>query len=138
MNKITAEIDAVSDNSSLNVDQRIVTLLASSVFDYDRDRFRAILEREGIYSRRFARYLLFKLDVLYASPDTRLQTPSQMSVEHVLPQTPEVNSQWCRDFTLEERAIWTDRLGNLVLLSRRKNSSQGRLDFPDKKAKYSD
>jgi len=136
MNKITAEIDAVSDNSSLNVDQRIVTLLASSVFDYDRDRFRAILEREGIYSRRFARYLLFKLDVLYASPDTRLQTPSQMSVEHVLPQTPEVNSQWCRDFTLEERAIWTDRLGNLVLLSRRKNSSQGRLDFPDKKAKY--
>lgn len=136
MNKITAEIDAVSDNSSLNVDQRIVTLLASSVFDYDRDRFRAILEREGIYSRRFARYLLFKLDVLYASPDTRLQTPSQMSVEHVLPQTPEANSQWCRDFSLEERATWTDRLGNLVLLSRRKNSSQGRLDFPNKKAKY--
>lgn len=136
MNKITAEIDAVSDNSSLNVDQRIVTLLASSVFDYDRDRFRAILEREGIYSRRFARYLLFKLDVLYASPDTRLQTPSQMSVEHVLPQTPESNSQWCRDFTLDERTTWTDRLGNLVLLSRRKNSSQGRLDFPNKKAKY--
>jgi uncharacterized protein with ParB-like and HNH nuclease domain len=136
MNKITAEIDAVSENSNLNVEQRILTLLASSVFDYDRDRFRAILEREGIYSRRFARYLLFKLDVVYASPDTRLQTPSQMSVEHVLPQTPESNSQWCRDFTLEERATWTDRLGNLVLLSRRKNSSQGRLDFPNKKAKY--
>lgn len=136
MNKITAEIDAVSDNSSLSVEQRIAMLLASSVFDYDRDRFRAILEREGIYSRRFARYLLFKLDVLYASPDTRLQTPSQMSVEHVLPQTPETNSQWCRDFSLEERATWTDRLGNLVLLSRRKNSSQGRLDFPNKKAKY--
>jgi len=136
MNKIIAEIDAVCDSSSLNVDERIVTLLASSAFDYDRDRFRAILEGEGIYSRRFARYLLFKLDVLYASPDTRLQTPSQMSVEHVLPQTPESNSQWCRDFTLEERATWTDRLGNLVLLSRRKNSSQGRLDFPNKKAKY--
>lgn len=136
MNKITAEIDAVSENSNLNVEQRILTLLASSVFDYDRDRFRAILEREGIYSRRFARYLLFKLDVVYASPDTRLQTPSQMSVEHVLPQAPESNSQWCRDFTLEERTTWTDRLGNLVLLSRRKNSSQGRLDFPNKKAKY--
>lgn len=136
MNKITAEIDAVSEKPSANVDQRIGELLASSAFDYDRDRFRAILEGEGIYSRRFARYLLFKLDVVYASPDTRLQTPSQMSVEHVLPQTPESNSQWCRDFTLEERATWTDRLGNLVLLSRRKNSSQGRLDFPNKKAKY--
>lgn len=136
MNKITAEIDAVSEKPSANVDQRIGELLASSAFDYDRDRFRAILEGEGIYSRRFARYLLFKLDVVYASPDTRLQTPSQISVEHVLPQTPESNSQWCRDFTLEERATWTDRLGNLVLLSRRKNSSQGRLDFPNKKAKY--
>lgn len=131
MNKITAEIDAVSEKPSANVDQRIGELLASSAFDYDRDRFRAILEGEGIYSRRFARYLLFKLDVVYASPDTRLQTPSQISVEHVLPQTPESNSQWCRDFTLEERATWTDRLGNLVLLSRRKNSSQGTIPSPN-------
>lgn len=136
MNKITAEIDAVNGDARLTVDQKIGTLLGSSVFDYDRDRFREILGRDGIYSRRFARYLLFKLDVLYASPDTLLQTPSQMSVEHVLPQNPEPHSQWCRDFSQEERKAWTDQLGNLVLLSRRKNSSQGRLDFLHKKAKY--
>jgi hypothetical protein len=113
-----------------------VQLLGSPVFDYDRSRFFQILEQEGIYSRRFARYLLFKLDVLYSSTDTRLQTPNQMSVEHILPQNPAADSQWCRDFSADDRATWTDRLGNQVLLSRRKNSSQGRLDFQDKKSKY--
>ena len=59
-----------------------------------------------------------------------------MSVEHVLPQNPKDDSQWLIDFTLEEREEWTHRLGNLVLISRRKNTGQGRLDFADKKTKY--
>lgn len=136
MNKITAAINAVKGETGLSQDQKIVQLLGSPVFDYDRSRFFQILEQEGIYSRRFARYLLFKLDVLYSSTDTRLQTPNQMSVEHILPQNPAADSQWCRDFSADDRATWTDRLGNQVLLSRRKNSSQGRLDFQDKKSKY--
>ena len=116
--------------------EKITKILSSSVFDFDRDRFKQILTTEGIYGRRFARYLLFKLDVLFSSADNRLQVPSQMSVEHIMPQNPESNSQWCKDFTSDERINWTDRLGNLVLISRRKNSAQGRLDFKDKKEKY--
>ena len=38
--------------------------------------------------------------------------------------------------TEEEKEEWTHKLGNLVLISRRKNSGQGRLDFSDKKTKY--
>ena len=59
-----------------------------------------------------------------------------MSVEHVLPQNPKSDSQWCQDFNEEERETWTNRVGNLVLISRRKNSSQGRSDFNDKIEKY--
>ena len=59
-----------------------------------------------------------------------------MSVEHILPQTPKDNSQWKIDFTDEQREEWTHKLGNLVLISRRKNTGQGRLDFADKKTKY--
>ena len=106
------------------------------VFDYDQSRFRQTLEEDEVYGRRFARYLLFKLDVLFASPDTRLQVPTWMSVEHVLPQNPESGSQWCKDFNSEQREVWTNRIGNLVLISRRKNSAQGRLDYKDKKEKY--
>jgi hypothetical protein len=59
-----------------------------------------------------------------------------MSVEHILPQSPRHDSQWLKDFTEEDRKKWTHRLGNLVLISRRKNTSQGRLDFAEKKKKY--
>ena len=136
MNKVTATIDEINKQSGLSNDQKIVQILTSAVFDYDRARLKQILDTEGIYGRRFARYLLFKVDVLLASQDTRLQVPSQMSVEHILPQTPDGRSQWCRDFSQQERDAWTDRLGNLVLISRRKNSAQGRLDYKDKRERY--
>jgi hypothetical protein len=135
MNKITTAIDEIN-KANLSTDQKITQLLRSTEFGFNRIRFRQILETEGIYGRRFARYLLFKIDVLLASPSTLLQLPVQMSVEHILPQNPETTSQWCKDFTETERRIWTDGIGNLVLISRRKNSSQGRLDFKQKKEKY--
>ena len=136
MNKVTAAIDEVKSQAGLSADQKIEQLLSASVFGYDRTQFLSVLDSEAVYGRRFARYLLFKLDVLYASPDTRLQVPNGMSVEHILPQNPAADSQWCQDFSAEERETWTDRLGNLVLLGRRKNSSQGRLDFKQKREKY--
>lgn len=136
MNKITAEIDDINKKAELNTDQKIAQLLSSSVFGYDKSRFKQILDTGDIYSRRFARYLLFKLDVLFSSADNRMQVPVNMSVEHILPQNPRSDSQWCKDFTDEERTIWTNRLGNLVLISRRKNASQGRSDYIDKKERY--
>jgi uncharacterized protein with ParB-like and HNH nuclease domain len=136
MNRITAEIDKVIENKLLNQDEQLQSLLGSDIFEYDLARYREILENDGVYSRRFTRYLLFKLDVLYASADTRLQVPKAMSVEHILPQNPDSMSQWVQDFNEDARENWTNRIGNLVLISRRKNSSQGRLDFADKKIKY--
>ena len=41
--------------------------------------------------------------------------------------------------TLEEqRDAWLHRLGNLMLLSRRKNTSLGNLDFANKRVRYFD
>ncbi len=40
------------------------------------------------------------------------------------------------DFTDEAREIWTNKLANLVLISKKKNSSLSNLDFKDKKEKY--
>ena len=136
MNKITAEIDDINKKTGLNQNQKTDQLLSSSVFSYDKNRFKQVLDTGDIYSKRYSRYLLFKLDVLLASSDFHLQIPAQMSVEHILPQNPKVDSQWCKDFTKEQRDEWTNRLGNLVLISRRKNSSQGRSDYKDKKEKY--
>lgn len=62
---------------------------------------------------------------------------SVISVEHVLPQNPNVDSEWMRNFPdQEERDQWTHKLANLVLLSRRKNSQASNYSFDRKKSEY--
>lgn len=89
-----------------------------------------------IYGKRYARYLLMKLDILSMDMSTIYSPANTISIEHILPQTPSGTSQWEKDFTDVEREMWTDKLGNLILLSRRKNSSQGNADYFDKKKRY--
>lgn len=99
------------------------------------DKLKQTLQEE-IYGRRFARYILYKLEYLRLGNTQKINIPKHISVEHILPQNPEENSQWVKDFSEEERKEWTDKLGNLVLISRIKNSSLSRLDFKDKQEKY--
>ncbi len=97
MNRITALIDEV-DRLASNDYEKINLILNSQTLAYDKNKYRDIVDTEGIYGKRYARYLLFKVDVLLASPDTRLQVPSQMSVEHVLPQNPEIQANGVQIF----------------------------------------
>ncbi len=90
----------------------------------------------GVYGRRFCRYILLKVDLAYHGFTTKVELPETITIEHILPQTPSANSQWVSDFTEEDREKWTNRLGNLILLSRRKNATQGNLDYQHKKQKY--
>ena len=90
----------------------------------------------NIYARRAARYVLLKIDLLYHGHTTKLEMPETISIEHILPQNPDDLSQWKTDFAANDRETWTNKLGNLVLISRRKNSSQGNKEYADKKDKY--
>ena len=126
MNNIIRAIEA-TDTADHLLDQ-------INPFEFDEDGFcRAI--NSAVYGRRFTRYLLLKLDYLYADHSQRMSL-HYLSVEHVLPQNPSANSKWFEDFTKEEREQWTHRLGNLVLITTKKNTSQGNLDFSDKKVRY--
>jgi uncharacterized protein with ParB-like and HNH nuclease domain len=103
-------------------------------FDFKDFVFDRELQGE-IYGRRFARYILLKLDYLYQNHDQKMNFET-LSVEHILPQNPSSDSQWIKDFTMMQRDEMTDRLGNLVLITRTKNASQGRLDYIEKKKNY--
>ena len=103
-------------------------------FDIDKDSFLRVLDGP-VYGKRFARYILLKLDYYYQNHDQKMHFET-LSVEHILPQNPAEDSQWVNDFTNEQRDEWTHKLGNLVLITRRKNTSQGRLDFTKKVKKY--
>ena len=135
MNAILKKFDEVRSQTSSN-SQQIELLLASPIFAFDQPEFFKQLDSAAIYGRRFARYILYKLDMLYGGNNVKLQPPKEISVEHILPQNPADNSQWVKDFTPVDREEWTNRLGNLVLISRRKNTAQGRLDYADKKTRY--
>lgn len=60
-----------------------------------------------------------------------------ITVEHVLPQSPSAGSSWLNKFPDEKkRQEWTHRLGNLLLLTRQKNSQASNWDFERKKREY--
>ncbi|GHH40134.1 DUF262 domain-containing protein [Helicobacter pylori] len=56
--------------------------------------------------------------------------------EHILPQNPDPSSQWVKDFSEEERGLYTHSLANLTLLGGTKNAQASNLDFKDKKKIY--
>ncbi|WP_208356013.1 DUF262 domain-containing protein [Helicobacter pylori] len=59
-----------------------------------------------------------------------------LHVEHILPQKPDLSSQWMKDFSEEERGLYTHSLANLTLLGGTKNAQASNLDFKDKKEIY--
>lgn len=127
MNNIIKEIDSIEKDD-------IDKLFESDKFDIEVNSLITVLN-DNIYGRRFARYILFKLDYFYGNSD-KINVPKIITVEHILPQNPKDDSNWKTDFNDDERKELTNKIGNLVLISRRKNSSQGRSDFSVKKVKY--
>lgn len=87
-------------------------------------------------SPRTLALLLLRLDHLMSDGSARYQH-EVVSVEHVMPQQPAPNSQWAiwvPDKALHQ--LWVHRLGNLALLSRKKNSSASNRDLAWKKSAY--
>lgn len=66
----------------------------------------------------------------------RIQMDKNLHVEHILPQQPGSSSQWVKDFSEEERGLYTHSLANLTLLGGTKNTQASNLDFKEKKEIY--
>jgi hypothetical protein len=81
-------------------------------------------------------YILQRLDHALSDGDATYNYKT-ISIEHVLPQNPKDSSKWVADFpNASERESMTHKIGNLVLLNRRKNASASNLEFDQKKEKY--
>lgn len=126
VNAILREIEASQDSAAL---------LQSKTFTISKSDFERVINGD-IYGRSFAKYLLLKLDLIYRGSSTPMIPQAIASIEHILPRNPSADSQWVKDFSAAEREEWTNKLGNLVLISRRKNTSQGNRDYVEKKEKY--
>ncbi|GAA7400644.1 DUF262 domain-containing protein [Helicobacter pylori] len=71
---------------------------------------------------------------------TYIKMDDELHVERILPQNPDPSSQWVKDFSEEERELYTHSLANLTLLGGKKNTkalSQAlNQDFKEKKEIY--
>lgn len=129
MNDILKAIDII--------DIRDIKSLFSNkeLFEVDINEFKKNIEG-NIYKKQFARYLLLKLEYLLSDNTVHLSGYNYITVEHILPQNPRLDSQWKKDFSEIDRAEWTNKLSNLVLISQKKNSALGNSDFIEKKKVY--
>jgi hypothetical protein len=106
------------------------------ISDTEKESVRRALAGDIYTATRVRLPLLLRIDELLSGGSAVYNSPI-ISVEHVLPQNPTPDSRWCIDFPTEaERNQWVHKLANLVLLTRRKNSQAGNLEFLEKKSKY--
>jgi uncharacterized protein with ParB-like and HNH nuclease domain len=85
---------------------------------------------------KLAKYTLLRLDMEQWDLSVFSGYSGQITVEHVLPVTPPEESEWIIIFDEDARKKWTNKLGNLILLSGSKNASASNLDFDKKKEIY--
>jgi hypothetical protein len=81
-------------------------------------------------------FVLLRLDAALSSGEATYDFDT-ITVEHILPQSPDANSEWIvwwPDPNVREQTV--HRLGNLALLNRRQNSAALNWEFEKKKEKY--
>ncbi|WP_033765421.1 DUF262 domain-containing protein [Helicobacter pylori] len=130
-------------------EKKSVESIASIVKKYLDDknitqRFKENLEDDHLYEKHkkssknsWLRPILILVE--YSMSDDscpkRIQK-DDFQVEHILPQQPGSSSQWVKDFSEEERGLYTHSLANLTLLGGTKNAQALNLDFKEKKEIY--
>ncbi len=130
-------------------EKQSVENIASIVKKYFKDenttqRFKENLQDDHLYEQHkktsknsWLRPILILVEYFMSDdPRPKRIEKNDFHVEHILPQKPDPSSQWAKDFSEEERELYTHSLANLTLLGGNKNSQASNLDFKEKKEIY--
>jgi hypothetical protein len=101
----------------------------------DTGRIKNACRASNFYGSSHAKYLLVRAEIVTSELDHAHHFQAR-SIEHVLPQNPKPGGDWDTSFTDDEHAELVNTVGNLVLLSKSKNSAAGRKEFVAKKTTY--
>ncbi|MCP5179007.1 MAG: DUF262 domain-containing protein [Pseudomonadales bacterium] len=112
-------------------------VFAVELSDFEKFDFLKQLESEVyLMTPRRRNYLILRLDS-FLSDGAATYDPSILTIEHVLPQTVDKDSEWAAQWpNAAEQVHWLHRLANLVPLNRRRNSQAQNYDFERKKKAY--
>ncbi|MGN8531347.1 DUF262 domain-containing protein [Helicobacter pylori] len=134
-------------------EKQSVENIASIVKKYFKDenttqRFKENLQDDHLYEKHkkasknsWLRPILILVEYSISDdPRPKRIQKDNFHVEHILPQKPDPSSQWVKDFSEEERGLYTHSLANLTLLGGKKNtkalSQVLNQDFKEKKEIY--
>ena len=125
-------LDAIDEGA-----EKAIALTKELLSGEEQNQIIQILDGDLYLQTRSRLYVLKRLDSALAEGGLSPSFDEKVvTIEHVLPQNPKPDSEWCQIWQDEARENWVHRLGNLVLLSRKKNSEAQNYDFKVKKTKY--
>lgn len=116
--------------------EAIDTLEKALDIEKQDELIKKVLEGDIYKDKTRRKYILLRLDsALAESGQSESLKSKTLTIEHVLPQS--LTLEWkSLGWNEENHAIWVNRLGNLALLSQKKNSSGSNLSFEIKKKEY--
>ncbi|WP_101007626.1 DUF262 domain-containing protein [Helicobacter pylori] len=139
-------INALKEKKSMDY---IASIVKKYLDDYNvLQRFKENLEDNNLYKKLYNKRLSCLKPILilveYFMSDNAnpayIKMDDDLHVERILPENPDPSSQWVKDFSEEERGLYTHSLANLTLLGGKKNTkalSQAlNQDFKEKKEIY--
>ncbi|NHB18592.1 DUF262 domain-containing protein [Helicobacter pylori] len=139
-------INALKEKKSMDY---ITSIVKKYLDDYNvLQRFKENLEDNNLYKKLYNKRLSCLKPILilveYFMSDNAnpayIKMDDDLHVERILPENPDPSSQWVKDFSEEERGLYTHSLANLTLLGGKKNtkalSQVLNQDFKEKKEIY--
>lgn len=129
--QILDEMDNRPNHSLVN------PLLSIELTDDEKKTFLNVLNGDIYHmTSRYRNYIILRLDS-FVSDKAAKYDEKLLTIEHVLPQTVNPESQWAQLWPNEKnRELWLHRIANLVPLTQRINSAAQNYDFDEKKEKY--
>ena len=100
--------------------------------DQDRKYIISTLSKPDLYGKRLVKPVLAKIEEQMNDSSISINF-GDLNIEHVYPQTP-TDVYWTSRFSTDDKLNWTNNLGNLSLISVRKNSQAKNYEL-DKKIK---
>ncbi len=99
----------------------------------DDNEFVDNIKHSPLYGSRITPYLLAEWNGYLGGDIPNLD---KQQIEHVLPETPEANSQWLVDWTKKEHSELKDCLANLLPISGTLNASIQNAEYEVKRVRY--
>lgn len=129
-------ISSIKNKEDISVIKKICK---ENLDKYDIDKiYKEELRTSDFYNRVWSKpvLIMYEYSIKDDSVPTYIPLDQKITQEHILPQCPDEKSDWFQIFTDEERVNLTNSIGNMTLLSLKKNVQASNDSFSKKKEIY--